>query len=128
MTGKRGRSGRPPGSLSFTPTRLAGELTGTLMIMWLSGVAFRDIPPCPPERQLAPMRPPELRLAMGLPERDVVPLQVRRTLAGFAIKHLHGIHRDDPNWREPHVDGVLAWVRQHAPVGTLLRRWRQSGL
>jgi hypothetical protein len=109
MSGKKGRSGRRRGRLSFTPTKLAGHHLAVFIDMWLAGVPIGagDHYILPPTKR-----------------RYTVPKRIKRALAVFAIEHLAAI---DPNWRRPNIDGVIAWTRRRAPKNTLRRR-RRSGL
>jgi hypothetical protein len=101
MTGKKGRSGRRPGSISYpnNPTALAGHHLKVLIEMWLA---------MQPER------------------RFTVPPKIMRVLAQFAIRHVLNVYADlDAVWHVE-VDDVLAWARRRAPDNTLRRKARPS--
>jgi hypothetical protein len=102
MPGKKGRSGRPRGSLSWTknPAALAGHELNVAMEMWLAGA---------PVGSLAP---PTTR-------RFTVPVKVKRPLATLAIQHVIRLY---PGLQRPTVDQVIAWTRRRAPSGSLRRR------
>jgi hypothetical protein len=93
MAGRKGRSGRRPGSRSWmkSPTALAGYHFSILCEIWLAR---------------APVR------------RYTVPLPIKRRLAALAIEHVQSLL----NSPMPQIVQVLAWARRRAPHGTLRRR------
>jgi hypothetical protein len=92
VAGKKGRSGRPKGALSWpgNPAALAGQHLNGFIEQWLAVV--------PNER------------------RYTVPLQAKLFLARAAIAHVMRLH---PEMRPPQIHAVLYWSRRRAPAGTL---------
>jgi hypothetical protein len=105
MAGKAGRSGRPPGTLSWHlhPTARCGNRLDVLIELWL---AFA------PER------------------RFTVPPKIKRDLAERAIRETLDNEIESPEFVAVNVDDVLAWSRRQAPDGPSLRRkvtrWRND--
>jgi hypothetical protein len=95
MSGRKGRSGRPQGSISWTPTALTGLPLINFRRHWQLGVPFRigDRTLLMPDRW-------ELR----------VPVQVDRALAQMAIEHAVGVYGFR---RRPRVELVIAWANRH---------------
>ena len=106
MAGKKGRSGRRPGSFSWSrsPTAFAGHHLNVLIELWLGGVPI----PTRPGRWLP--QPTE--------RRYTVPPRIKRVLALMAIEHAMGLY---PHLGRPEVAAVLAWARRRAPSITLRR-------
>ena len=156
MSGKKGRSGRRPGSISYpkNPTALAGHHLKVLIEMWLAGVPIRI-----GDRYLVPES--ERRHTVPPERRHTVPPKIMRVLAEVAIGHMlnvtRGLTRLSPgltrldvdevrrrraasrtplNEREferetayqEFVDKVLAWARRRAPGSTLRRVVRSTPL
>jgi len=109
VAGKKGRSGRPRGSLSWSknPTAVAGHHLNVLMDAWLAGVQI----PIDPRRSL--VQPAE--------RRYTVPVKIKRVLAEIAIVHTLGTE-----WKRPGVTAVMEWARRHAPTHTLRRSRRRQ--
>ena len=81
MPGKKGRSGRPRGAISWTPTAFAGIHLISYRLWWKLGVPFW----IGPDQQLVePSRP-------GAP----VPAAVDRLLARMAIEHMVRVNRPE---------------------------------
>jgi hypothetical protein len=93
MAGKKGRSGRPRGSTSWSrnPTALAGHHLNVLIEMWLGGAPIQVTP----KRWLE--RPTE--------QRHTVPPKIKRVLAAMAVGHVLDLY---PNLPRPSVDAVIA--------------------
>lgn len=116
MAGKKGRSGRRPGSTSWgrNPTALAGHHLNGLIEMWLGGAPIRfQTPDGERERWLEP--PTE--------RRHTVPLRIRRVLATVAIEHTIHLY---PHRQRPDINRVIEWSRRRAPDLTLRTRRRKS--
>jgi hypothetical protein len=115
MAGKKGRSGRPRGSLSWTknPVALAGHRLNILIEMWLAGVPL----PTRPGRWL--VQPTE--------RRHTVPPKIKRVLAEMAIRHVLFLDAESPAVRYIGVDDVLTWSRRRAPNTTLRRKPKIAG-
>jgi hypothetical protein len=98
MPGKKGRSGRPRGAISWTPTAFAGIHLISYRLWWKLGVPFW----IGPDQQLVePSRP-------GAP----VPAAVDRLLARMAIEHMVRVNR--PGLRQrPRVEKVIDWANRH---------------
>jgi hypothetical protein len=118
MAGKRGRSGRPKGAVSWmcNPVALAGHHLNVLMEMWLAGVPIgQDI--------WMWGKPLQRRLLQPTERKHTVPPKIKRVLAQFAIGHVLELH---PYLKRPSVDAVLLWTRRRAPTNTLRRQARGS--
>lgn len=119
MAGKKGRSGRPKGAVSWmcNPVALAGHHLNVLMEMWLAGV--------PMGREVWMWGEPALWMGPSPPDerRRTVPPKIKRVLARFAIAHVLKMH---PDMRPPPIDAVLSWSRRRAPAVTLRRQARGS--
>jgi hypothetical protein len=98
MAGKKGRSGRRPGSRSWhrNPKALAGQRLNVLIEMWLAGVPI----------QVAPNR----WLVQPTERRHTVPPKIKRVLAEIA------------SLGRPDVEDVMAWSRRRAPSVSLRRK------
>ena len=115
MAGKKGRSGRRKGSLSWskTPAALAGHHLNGLIEMWLAGVPI-------------PTRP-DWWLVQPTGRRHTVPPEFKRALAQAAIEYVVWLdakaieqgRRHGPPIQRPNTDQVLAWSRRLAPAVTL---------
>ena len=119
MAGKKGRSGRRMGSLSWskTPAALAGHYLNSLIEMWLAGVPI-------------PTRP-DWWLMQPTGRRHTVPPEIKRALAQAAIEYVVRLdakaieqakeqgRRHGPPITRPSSDQVLAWSRRRAPAVTL---------
>jgi hypothetical protein len=119
MAGKKGRSGRRKGSLSWskTPAALAGHYLNGRIEMWLAGVPI-------------PMRP-DWWLVQPTGRRHTVPPKIKRALAQAAIEYVVWLdakaieqaieqgRRHGPPITRPSTDQVLAWSRRRAPPVTL---------
>jgi hypothetical protein len=115
MAGKKGRSGRRKGSLSWskTPAALAGHHLNGLIEMWLAGVPI-------------PTRP-DWWLVQPTGRRHTVPPEIKRALAQAAIEYVVWLdakaieqgRRHGPPIQRPNTDQVLAWSRRLAPAVTL---------
>jgi hypothetical protein len=107
MAGKKGRSGRPKGSLSWTknPASLAGHHLTALIEMWLAG--------------LLEMRVSGRWLEPPTERRHTVPPKVKRVLAAAAIEHVMALY---PHLTRPSIAQVLAWSRRQAPSVSLRRK------
>jgi hypothetical protein len=98
MPGKKQRSGRPRGAVSWTPTAFAGIHLISYRLWWQLGVPFW----VGPDKQLVePSRP-------GAP----LPAAVDRLLAQMAIEHMVRVNRPDLRQR-PRVERVIAWANRH---------------
>ena len=106
MAGRKGRSGRRAGSLSWSknPTALAGNQLNVYIEEWLGGV------PIPTRSGRWLVQPTE--------RRYTVPPKIKGVLALIAIEHVMNLYR---NLKRPEVDAVLAWSRRRAPSITLRR-------
>jgi hypothetical protein len=101
MVGKKGRSGRRPGSRSLSnPVAFAGHHLAVLIEMWLASA---------PER------------------RRTIPPKIKRGLAKKAISHIVELqrHRRGAKVYEPDIDDVLQYVRRRAPALSLRDKKRQ---
>jgi hypothetical protein len=121
MAGKKGRSGRRKGSLSWskTPAALAGHYLNGLIEMWLACVPI-------------PMRPDWWAVPTG--RRHTVPPEIKRALAQAAIEYVVRLdakaieqaieqgRSHGPPITRPSTDQVLAWSRRRAPAVTLRRK------
>ena len=98
MPGKKQRSGRPRGAISWTPTAFAGIHLISYRLWWQLGVPFW----VGPDKQLVePSRP-------GAP----MPAAVDRVLAEMAIEHMVRVNR--PGLRQrPRVEKVIDWANRH---------------
>lgn len=103
MTGKKGRSGRPKGSLSWSknPVGRAGHHLNALIEMWLAGLPLV-------------LNGVRLPVAVSGTTRTVPP-GVKRKLVRIAIDHMHEIY-GGPMPDEKQVD---YWSRRKAPTSTL---------
>ena len=107
MAGKKGRSGRPKGSLSWTknPAGLARQQLEVFMEMWLAGLLETRV--C--GRWLEP--PTE--------RRYTVPPKMKRVLAAAAIEHVMALY---PHLTRPSIAQLLAWSCRRAPSVSLRRK------
>jgi hypothetical protein len=115
MAGKKRRSGRRKGSLSWskTPAALAGHYLNCLIEMWLAGVPILTRPDC--------------WLVQPTGRRHTVPPEIKRALAQAAIEYvvqldakaIEQVRRNGPPITRPSTDQVLAWSRRRAPAVTL---------
>ena len=107
MAGKKGRSGRPKGSLSWTknPAALAGHRLTALIELWLAG--------------LLEMRVSGRWLEPPMERRHTVPPKIKRVLAAAAIEHVMALY---PHLTRPSIAQVLAWSRRQAPSVSLRRK------
>jgi hypothetical protein len=109
MAGKKGRSGRRPGSRSLSnPVALAGHHLAVLIEMWLARAPIK----------VAPNRRPK--------RRRTIPPKIKRGLAKKAIAHVVelaslrvGHRRGAKDFYEPDIDDVLQYARRRAPAVTL---------
>jgi hypothetical protein len=101
MAGKKARSGRRPGSLSWhrNPTALAGQGLNVLIEMWLAGVPI----------QVAHKR----WLVQPTARRHTVPPKIKRVLAAIAIGQV---------LKQSDIEDVMAWSRRRAPSVSLRRK------
>ena len=111
MAGKKGRSGRRKGSLSWSknPTAVAGHHLQTLIEMWLAGVPIKVSP--------------HQWLVQPIERKHTVPPKVKRVLAQFAIGHMLDVR---PDLKRPGIAEVLAWTRRRAPANTLRQKRRST--
>jgi hypothetical protein len=109
MTGKKGRSGRRPGSLSWwrNPTALAGYHLNVLIETWLAGVPI----------QVGPNR----WLKQPTDRRYNVPPRVMSVLVELAIEHVGKTYG-----RRPNSAAVRDWARRRMPSPTLRRKVRST--
>ena len=107
VAGKKGRSGRPKGRLSWTknPTALAGHRLTALIELWLAGLLETRVS----GRWLEP--PTE--------RRHTVPPKIKRVLAAAAIEDVMALH---PHLTRTSIAQVLAWSRRRAPPVSLRRK------
>lgn len=107
MAGKKGRSGRPKGSLSWTknPAALAGHRLTALIELWLAG--------------LLEMRVGGRWLEPPTERRHTVPPKIKGVLAAAAIEHVMALY---PHLTRPSIAQVLAWSRRQAPSVSLRRK------
>jgi hypothetical protein len=91
MSGKKGHSGRRPGTIVWTPTAWCGHHLRLLMEIWL---------------------------AMHPERRYTVPDKVMRAMAR-AIRDL--FVEWYPHERPPSLAAILTWSRRHRPPGSLRR-------
>ena len=112
MAGKKGKSGRRPGSTSWwrNPAALAGHQLNAYIEAWLGGVPIR-VQTREGDRWLMP--PTE--------RRYTVPPKVKRMLAEMAINHVLDSY---PNLKRTTIEQVLAWSKRQAPSVTLRRQAR----
>jgi hypothetical protein len=109
MVGKKGRSGRPRGRLSFTPTAEAGHHTNNYLVAWLAGV---------------PIGAAGHYLPLPNTERLTAPKEIRRELAVLAVEILSAVHlAADDGWKKPNINHVIAWTYRHP--SHVLRRMRR---
>ena len=122
MAGKKGRSGRRKGSLSWskTPAALAGHYLNGFIEMWLAGVPI-------------PTRP-DWWLMQPTGRRHTAPPKIKRALAQAAIEYVVWLdakaieqaieqgRRHGPPITRPSIEQVLAWSRRLAPAVTLRRK------
>ena len=82
MAGKKGRSGRRKGSLSWSknPTAVAGHHVQTLIEMWLAGVPIKVSP--------------DQWLVQPIERKQTVSPKLKRVLAQFAIGHMLDVRPD----------------------------------
>jgi hypothetical protein len=99
MPGKKGRSGRRKGSLSWNPTARAGYSLISLRQWWQYGVLI--------------WAGPDKHLIMPPTPEAPVPARVNHTLAQMAIEHTLQVTRKRPY--VPRVEQVMAWATRHAP-------------
>ena len=111
MAGKKARSGRRKGSLSWSknPTAVAGHHLQTLIEMWLAGVPIKV--------------GPHQWLVQPIERKHTVPPKVKRVLAQFAIGHMLDVR---PDLKRPGIAEVLAWTRRRAPANTLRQKRRST--
>jgi hypothetical protein len=104
MAGRKGRSGRLPGSLSWmkNPTALAGHHLNGLIEKWLAGMPIQT--------------GPDSWLVQPIYRRHTVPPRIKQALAVMAIRHVMELC---PHLRRPSIAQVLAWSRRQAPSATL---------
>jgi len=97
MAGKKGRSGRPPGALSWHQhaTARCGHALNAAVELWLALV---------PER------------------RFTMPPKIRRFTAQNVIRQTLCNEMESPEVVAVNVEDVLAWSRRQAPDGPSLRR------
>jgi hypothetical protein len=125
MAGKKGRSGRPPGTLSchMHPTARCGMQLNALIEMWLALTPGRRHT-VPPRRKRA-MAECAIREVLF---NEIELEQAPEVLTKDVGKVLRLIQDDDPEIRQIpgvvviDVDDVLAWSRRRAPDGPSLRR------
>ena len=138
MVGKKGHSGRPPGTLSWyqNATARCGHQLNALIELWLAGVPIQIAPERwlvqPTERRYTV--PPKIKHVLALTAiRQVVFNEIELeqdpgVLTTDVDKVLRHIQDDEPDLRQTpgvvviDVDKVLAWSRRRAPSGPSLRR------
>jgi hypothetical protein len=118
MAGKKGRSGRPPGTLSWHQNvpALCGHRLNVLIEVWLA---------LDPERRFTV--PPKNKRALAVQairhELDMIELDPE-TPEAVVIVDIEPAERASlrPGWIRFSLADVLAWSRRKAPVGPSLRR------